>query len=108
MLFGKPKKRFSQNFLIDNKIAEKFLPKVKTALEEKGVELRGCERTVSIIDVKPATEDDWATEYLDYILSIKIVDCIDKAIEHINNFGSGHTDTIVTSDKGKAEKFIGL
>ena len=98
----------AETLLVDNKIAEKFLPKVKTALEQKNVELRGCSKTASIIDVKPATEDDWSTEYLDYILSIKIVDCLDKAIEHINNYGSGHTDSIVTNDKEKAARFMGL
>jgi glutamate-5-semialdehyde dehydrogenase len=98
----------AETLLVDNRIAESFLPKVKTALEEKNVELRGCKRTVSIIDVKPATEEDWATEYLDYILSIKIVDSMDEAIEHINRYGSGHTDAIVTSDKEKANRFIGL
>ncbi len=96
----------AETLLVDNKIAEKFLPKVKTALEEKGVQLRGCEKTVSIIDVKPAVEEDWSTEYLDYILSIKVVDGLEKAIEHINHFGSGHTDSIVTADKEKAERFM--
>ncbi len=98
----------AETLLIDNKIAEKFLPKVKTALEEKGVQLRGCQKTVSIIDVKPAVEEDWSTEYLDYILSIKVVDGLEKAIEHINHFGSGHTDSIVTADKEKAERFMDL
>ncbi len=98
----------AETLLVDNKIAEKFLPKVKTALEEKDVQLRGCQKTTSIIDVKPATEEDWSTEYLDYILSIKIVDGLDQAIEHINHFGSGHTDSIVTADKEKAEKFMDL
>jgi glutamate-5-semialdehyde dehydrogenase len=98
----------AETLLVDNKIAGKFLPKIKAALEEKRVELRGCEKTQSIIDVKPATEEDWATEYLDYILSIKIVDGLNVAIEHINNYGSGHTDTIVTNDKEKAERFMEL
>jgi len=98
----------AETLLVDNKIAEKFLPKVKTALEEKGVQLRGCEKTVSIIDVKPAVEEDWSTEYLDYILSIKIVDGLDDAIDHINRFGSGHTDTVVTADKEKADRFMDL
>ena len=98
----------AETLLVDNKIAEKFLPKVKTALEEKGVQLRGCEKTVSIIDVKPAVEEDWSTEYLDYIISIKIVDGLDQAIEHINHYGSGHTDSIVTADKEKAERFMAL
>jgi glutamate-5-semialdehyde dehydrogenase len=98
----------AETLLVDNKIAETFLPKVKTALEEKGVELRGCEKTVSIIDVKPAVEEDWSTEYLDYIISIKIVDGLEETIGHINHYGSGHTDTIVTADKNKAESFMAL
>jgi glutamate-5-semialdehyde dehydrogenase len=98
----------AETLLVDSKIAKEFLPKVKMALEQKQVELRGCEKTASIIDVKPATEQDWSTEYLDYILSIKVVDGIDAAIEHINRYGSGHTDAIVTSNKEMAEKFMGL
>jgi len=98
----------AETLLVDSKIAEDFLPKVKSALEEKGVELRGCEKTASIIDVKPATEEDWRTEYLDYILSIKVVGDINEAIEHINHYGSGHTDAIVTADKNKAERFMAL
>ena len=98
----------AETLLVDSEIAEEFLPKVKTALEQNGCELRGCERTASIIDVKPATEEDFSTEYLDYILSIKIVDSLDAAIEHINRYGSKHTDAIVTADKAKAERFMAL
>ena len=98
----------AETMLVDTKIAEAFLPKVKTALEQKGVELRGCSKTASIIDVKPAAEQDWSTEYLDYILSIKVVAGLDEAIEHINRYGSWHTDTIVTADKKKAVKFMDL
>jgi len=98
----------AETLLVDEKIADSFLPKVKTALEKKGVQLRGCEKTASIIDVKPAVEQDWSTEYLDYILSIKIVGGLDEAIEHINRYGSGHTDCIVTSDIQKADRFMDL
>ena len=98
----------AETMLVDEKIAELFLPKVQTALEQKGVELRGCEKTASIIDVKPAAEEDWSAEYLDYILSIKVVADLDEAIEHINRYGSGHTDTIVTADRAKATKFMEL
>jgi glutamate-5-semialdehyde dehydrogenase len=98
----------AETLLVDAKIAERFLPKVKAALEEKGVVLRGCKKTASIIKVKPATEKDWSTEYLDYILSIKVVAGLDDAIEHINRYGSHHTDTIVTANKGKAKKFMDL
>jgi glutamate-5-semialdehyde dehydrogenase len=98
----------AETLLVDSAIAEAFLPKAKAALEQKGVELRGCEKTASIIDVKPATEKDFSTEYLDYILSIKVVDGLDAAIEHINHYGSKHTDAIVTADKTKAERFMAL
>lgn len=98
----------AETMLLDAKIAEAFLPKAKTALEEKGVELRGCEKTAAIIEVKPAKEEDWSTEYLDYILSIKVVGGLDEAIEHINRYGSGHTDAIVTADMEKAERFMEL
>jgi len=84
------------------------LPKVKTALEQRHVELRGCPKTSAIIDVKPATEEDWSTEYLDYILSIKVVAGLHEAIEHINRYGSGHTDAIVTVNKAAAERFMAL
>ncbi len=98
----------AETLLVDEKIAKNFLPKIKSALEQKGVELRGCEKTASIIKVKPATEKDWSTEYLDCIISIKVVAGLDEAIEHINKYGSKHTDTIVTQDKAAAEKFLDL
>jgi glutamate-5-semialdehyde dehydrogenase len=98
----------AETMLIDEKIAQAFLPKVKTALEQRKVQLRGCPKTASIIDVKLADEEDWSTEYLDYILSIKVVSGADEAIEHINRYGSGHTDTIVTNDKKKAARFMDL
>ena len=98
----------AETLLVDERIASAYLPKVKEALEEKGVELRGCEKTKEIIAVSPATEKDWETEYLDLILSVKVVNGVDEAIEHINKYGSGHTDAIVTSDKAKACKFLEL
>ena len=98
----------TETLLVDSKIAKEFLPKIKIAFEEKNVELRGCKKTRSIIKVKPATEKDWSTEYLDYILSIKVVDGVDEAIEHINHYGSHHTDAIVTQDKATAERFLDL
>ncbi len=98
----------AETLLVDEKIAEKFLPKVKAAFEENGVELRGCEKTASIIKVKPASQQDWSAEYLDKILSIKVVAGLDEAIEHINRYGSHHTDTIVTADRQKAAKFMEL
>lgn len=98
----------AETLLVDEKIADEFLSILRVALDEKSVELRGCEKTSAIISVKAATEEDWATEYLDYVLSIKVVDGIDEAIEHINRYGSGHTDTIVTGSKANAERFMEL
>jgi glutamate-5-semialdehyde dehydrogenase len=98
----------AETLLVHKDIAAKFLPTVKQALEAKNVELRGCEKTRKIIDVKPADEADWKTEYLDLILSIKVVDSLDEAIEHINSYGSHHTDTIVSADKDAGEKFLNL
>ena len=79
-----------------------------TALIEEGVELRGCQRAVAVIPdkIKPASDDDWDAEYLDLILSVKIVDSIDEAIEHIALYSSGHSEAIVTSDYRNAERFL--
>lgn len=95
-----------ETLLVHMDIAESFLPIVKEALGKKNVEIRGCERTREIISCLPADEDDWKTEYLDYILSIKIVDNIDEAIDHINTYGSGHTDVIVTNNKDNIDRFL--
>ena len=97
----------AETMLVDEKIAERFLPKVKTALEQKGIELRGCERTRKLCrSVGSAGEDDWSTEYLAMVLSIKIVSDCDEAIEHINRYGSRHTDAIVTENISAAEEFV--
>jgi len=96
----------AETSLVHKAIAEKILPKLKVALESKGVEIRGCDATRAIIDVNPATEADWGTEYLDLIVSVKIVDSLDAAISHINTYGSRHTDAIVTEDKGRGFRFM--
>jgi len=98
----------AETLLVDAAIADEFLPMVKGALETNGCRLKGCERSVAIIDVEPATDEDWATEYLDLVLSVKVVEGLDEAIEHINRYGSGHTDAIVTADRDKAETFMNL
>lgn len=97
-----------ETLLVNSAAAPAFLPRLKIALDTRQVELYGCSRTLSYIPAKPATDEDWATEYLDYKLSVKIVDNIDEAIDHINTYGSGHTDSIITSSKGKAAKFMSL
>ena len=96
-----------ETLLVHEAVAAEFLPMVATALRAKNVELRGCEKTRAILsDCIPATEEDWDTEYLDLILSIKVVSSIDEAIDHINTHGSHHTDTIVTEDQDTAERFL--
>ena len=96
-----------ETLLVHRAMAAAFLPKAAAALREKRVELRGCGETRAVLtDILPATEDDWSTEYLDLILSIKIVASPEEAVEHINRYGSHHTDTIVTADEATAERFL--
>ena len=95
-----------ETLLIDKQSAESLLPLLKAAFDSNNIELRGCEETQKILpDIIPASKDDWYTEYLAPILSIKIVNGIQEAIEHINYFGSGHTDGIVTQSLNLAHKF---
>jgi glutamate-5-semialdehyde dehydrogenase len=95
-----------ETLLVNSAIAPRFLPELKKAMDEKGVELRGCEKTRRIIDCQPAVEEDWRTEYLDLILSIKIVESDEAAVGHVNAYGSHHTDSIVTADRKRAEYFL--
>ena len=95
-----------ETLLIHKDIAEEFLPKVAKAMIDSKVELRGDEACRKIFsDMKAATEDDWSAEYNDLILSVKIVDDVDAAIEHINRYGTAHSDAIITRDKLNAQKF---
>ena len=93
--------------LVHSGIAKKFLPELAKAFEAHQVEIRGCERTKEILgeSVVPAAEEDYATEFLDYIMSIKVVDSIDEAIEHIRKYSTGHSECIVTNDYNHAEQF---
>jgi glutamate-5-semialdehyde dehydrogenase len=95
-----------ETLLVHRDIASEFLPKIAKALQEKEVELRGDKTTLESIDAVLATEDDWRTEYSDLILSIKVVDSLDRAIEHINTYGSRHTEAIVTENNTTAETFM--
>jgi len=95
--------------LVHADVAPTFLPRVAVRLQEASVELRGCERTRVILrdtEVKPATESDWCTEYSDLILSIRVVDSLDAALDHIAEYGSLHTDAIVTEDAAAAQRFL--
>lgn len=95
-----------ETLLVDQRLASAFLPEMARRFQDKGVELRGCERTRQFIEAIPASEDDWSTEYLAPILSIRVVEGLDAAIEHINHYGSHHTDAIVTEHQGQSRRFI--
>ena len=95
-----------ETLLVSKDVASEILPRLASAYEEKGVEMRGCARTQEIIKTNPATEEDWATEYLAPVLSIKVVDGIDEAIDHITTYSSQHTESIVTENYTLGRKFI--
>lgn len=94
-----------ETVLVHEDIAQAFLPKMKDALNGI-VELRGCDKTREVIDTVSAVEEDWAEEYLDYILAVKVVKDVDEAIEHIGKYGTMHSESIVTEDYSNAEKFL--
>jgi glutamate-5-semialdehyde dehydrogenase len=96
-----------ETLLVHEKIAAQFLPAIKKRYDEQQVELRGCDKTRAILaGIKTATDEDWATEYLAPILAVKIVKDIDEAMTHINDYGSHHTDSIVTENFSKSRRFI--
>ncbi|MCF3605404.1 glutamate-5-semialdehyde dehydrogenase [Planktothrix agardhii 1033] len=95
-----------ETLLVHQDIAPGFLLEAVTALQAKNVELRGDDQTLKIVNIKPATAEDWSTEYSDLILSIKIVGNLEEAIAHINTYGSGHTDAIITEDQATANTFL--
>jgi len=95
-----------ETLLVHKDVASNVLPKLLEKYSSEGVELRGCKATQEIIEVKTANEEDWLTEYLAPILSIKVVEGIEKAIEHINKYGSNHTDSIVTENNEKVKIFF--
>lgn len=96
-----------ETVLVHKDAARAFLPKMKAKLDEKQVEIRGCEKTREILpDCVPACEEDWATEYLDYILAVKVVDSLDEAMAHIASYSSGHSECIVTENYRNAERFL--
>ena len=95
-----------ETVLVNAAVAETFLPMLKEAMNAHHCEIRGCERTREILpDVTPATEEDWDTEYNDLILAVKVVDQLAEAVQHINRYGTGHSETIVTNDLSAAEYF---
>ncbi|AUS97470.1 glutamate-5-semialdehyde dehydrogenase [Clostridium thermosuccinogenes] len=97
----------AETMLVDEAVAQEFLPKVLKTLQGLNVEIRGCERTRAIYsDCLPAAEEDWDKEYLDYILAVKVVGGIDEAIDHINRHGTKHSEAIVTTNYNKAQRFL--
>ena len=99
----------AETLLVHEGIAREFLPQIVSRLKKAGVEIRGCAKTMALLPgegIIPATEQDWSTEYSDLILSIRIVASLDEAIDHINRYGSRHTEAILTEDAGAAAKFM--
>jgi len=96
-----------ETLLVHEAIAGKFLPSVVAKLRDAGVEIRGCEKSCALVpDIKRAVEEDWSTEYLDLILSVRVVRDMDHAIEHIERYGSEHTESIVTTNYQRSREFI--
>jgi glutamate-5-semialdehyde dehydrogenase len=97
----------AESLLVDRSAAEKLLPPVCAALIDAGCEVRGDETVISMVDgATAASTDDWSTEYLDAIISVRVVDNIDAAMDHIRQYGSGHTECIVASDQAAADRFL--
>jgi len=97
----------AESLLVSSSIAKEFLPMAFKMLKQKNVEIRGCDITREILpDAVKATDEDYYTEFLDYILSVKVVDGLDEAIDHINKYGSGHSEAIITSDYFAAKEFM--
>jgi glutamate-5-semialdehyde dehydrogenase len=98
----------AETLLVDRAVVAQALPPILAALKAGGCEIRGDAETRALDPTaKPASEQDWRTEYLDAIIAVRVVDGLDQAIEHINTYGSHHTDAIVTEDQAAAEKFLG-
>ncbi len=96
-----------ETLLIHENIAEKYLPVICDVLNKEGVEIRACEKALKILPhLVPATEEDWATEYNDYIISVKVVKDVDEAIGHINKFNTKHSESIITNNPETAERFM--
>lgn len=97
----------AETLLVDRAAANEFIPKALKTLSNMGVEIRGCEETRKLFpEAKEATEEDWYKEYNDYILAVKVVSGIDEAIEHINTYGSKHSEAIITTNYTKSQKFL--
>lgn len=97
----------AETLLVHKNVAEQFLPGIIKDLQDSGVEIRGCNKTQEIVPgIVAATEDDWAEEYLDLIMAVKVTDSIDEAINHINKYGTGHSEAIVSENYGSVRRFL--
>lgn len=96
-----------ESLVVHERVLDRLMPLLKKKLDEKQVEIRGDRKAAAAAEgIVPATEEDWGTEYLDYILSVKTVDSIDEAIAHINRYNTGHSEAIITSDYANAQRFL--
>ena len=97
----------AETLLVHTHIAARALPPLIDALQQRGVEVRGCSRSRAIVaHISPATEEDWRCEYLDAVVALRVVESLEHAVAHINSYGSHHTDSIVSSDRARAERFM--
>ena len=102
-----PRLNACESLVVHRSIAEEFLPLLAARLAEKSVEVRADEAARGIVpEFSAATPEDWGTEYLDYILSLKLVDSLDEAIRHINRYNTGHSEAIITQDYNHAQEFL--
>lgn len=96
-----------ETLLVHKNIAEEFLPQIDKAFKAHSTQIRGCEKTAKILnDVTPATEEDYKTEFLDYVIAVKVVDDLDEAINHIRKYSTGHSESIITMNYKNAERFV--
>jgi len=96
-----------ETLLVNSSVAEKFLKTISARMQDYKMELRGDESTRQILpETKPATEKDWETEYNDFIMNVRVVDGLRAAVDHINKYGSAHSDSIVTADESRASQFL--
>jgi glutamate-5-semialdehyde dehydrogenase len=97
----------AETLLVHEDVADRFVVEAAKALIAEGVELRGDQRSRDLVpDMVPATEEDWATEYLDLILAVRVVPDLETAIDHVRSYGTGHTEAIVTEDRRAADRFV--
>ena len=96
-----------ETLLVHKNVAQKALPMIYEALKKHGTEVRGCERTLAILsDAVPALDEDYSTEFLDYVIAVKVVNSLDDAMEHIRKYSTGHSECIITSSYDNAERFV--